>query len=230
MNQGLHHPAGDDAADATGPYERLGLEPGASFEAVQAAKAARLTEVGDDPLARSRIEAAYDAVLMERLKERQQGKVSTAALSASEREQAPSSAGPSLPRLPPLRLPSPNLPRLGDGAARMPQLTPASGTSLWIPLGVGAGLLALLLLGSVPAELLLALAAIGTVVALQRRNRRLLAAVGWSIGALSAGLLLGALLVHLLDPAMPLGLPLASVQVQSLPALVLLALAAVLVV
>ena len=58
-----------------------------SFDAVQAAKLARLAEVGDDPMARSRIEAAYDAVLMERLKERQQGRVSSAAKSASQREQ-----------------------------------------------------------------------------------------------------------------------------------------------
>ncbi|MFO7629428.1 MAG: CPP1-like family protein [Prochlorococcaceae cyanobacterium] len=228
MNQGLQHPP-DDAAGADGPYERLGLKSGASFEAVQTAKAARLAEVGDDPLARSRIEAAYDAVLMERLKERQQGKVSTAALSASEREQVPAPARPSLPRLAPLRLPSANLPRLAEAVPSLPQLTPASGRELWIPLGVAGVLLALLLLGSVPAELLLALAAIGTLVALQRRNRRLLPAVGWSVAALSAGLLLGGLLLGVLDPSLPMGLPLTDLQVQTLPALLLLLLAAVLI-
>lgn len=106
MNQGsdLPHP-GPDASD---PYERLGVAPDASFDTVQEAKLARLQEAGEDPMVRSRIEAAYDAVLMDRLKERQQGRVSSAARSASQREQAsppPSrpalSALPSLPQLPP---------------------------------------------------------------------------------------------------------------------------------
>ena len=58
------------AADPSGPYELLGVPSDAGFDEVQAAKLARLDEVGDDTMARSRIEAAYDAVLMERLKER----------------------------------------------------------------------------------------------------------------------------------------------------------------
>ena len=70
------------------PYERLAIPADAPFDAVQAARDARLEEVGEDPMARSRVEAAYDAVLMDRLKERQQGRVSSAARSASQREQA----------------------------------------------------------------------------------------------------------------------------------------------
>jgi len=86
------------AADPSGPYERLGVPADASFDAVQAAKLARLEEVGDDTMARSRIEAAYDAVLMERLKERQQGRVSSAAKSASQREQLAPPPPPALRR------------------------------------------------------------------------------------------------------------------------------------
>jgi hypothetical protein len=75
----------------------------------------------------------------------------------------------------------------------------------------------------------LAFATVLTVVNLQRRNRRFLPAVGWGVLLLSAGLLAGALLLSLIDPNLPLGLPLAAQQVQSLPALLLLLLGALLI-
>ena len=221
-------------ADASGPYALLGVQADASFEQVQSAKQERLAEVGDDPLARARIEAAYDAVLMERLKERQQGKVSTAARSASAREQTTTTtktgAGPSLPALPKL----PSLPSL-PAAGRLPRLSlPAlsllQGRDGLGVLGGGAVLLALLLL--VPAtspELLLALGTLGTIAMLQRRNRRFWPAVGWSFALLVLGLLLGGLLAGALSPVLPLGLPLNPLQVQSLPALLLLIIGALLI-
>ena len=131
MNQGIDQPPspGEDT-----PYGRLKVASGASFDEVQAARQARLDEAGDDPMARAQIEAAYDAVLMARLKERQQGRVSTAAASAS------------------------------------------------------------------------VLAFVSLVV----------------------GLLLGGLLAGVLDPQLPLGLPLNAVQIQGLPALVVLALVSLL--
>jgi hypothetical protein len=46
---------------------------------------------------------------------------------------------------------------------------------------------------------------------------------------LSVGLVIGGLLLRLLDPSLPLGLPLDPQQVQSLPALVLLVLGALLI-
>jgi len=221
-------------ADASGPYALLGVRADASFEQVQSAKQKRLAEVGDDPLARARIEAAYDAVLMERLKERQQGKVSTAARSASAREQKTTTtktgAGPSLPALPKL----PSLPSL-PAAGRLPRLSlPAlsllQGRDGLVVLGGGAVLLALLLL--VPAtspELLLALGTLGTIAMLQRRNRRFWPAVGWSFALLVLGLLLGGLLAGALSPVLPLGLPLNPLLVQSLPALLLLIIGALLI-
>ena len=95
----------------------------------------------------------------------------------------------------------------------------------------GFSVLLLLLLLAPPssAELVLALGTVLTVVNLQRRNRRLLSAAGWGVLLLSVGLVSGALLMRVLDPAMPLGLPLAPQQVQSLPALVLLLLGALLI-
>ena len=65
------------------PYVRLGLSQDATFEQVQAAKARCIAEVDGDDQARARVEAAYDSVLMARLRDRQQGQVSPAAATAS---------------------------------------------------------------------------------------------------------------------------------------------------
>ena len=233
MNQGAEPTGSASQPSPASPYERLGIGPEASFDAVQAAKQQRLEEVGDDPQARARIEAAYDAVLMDRLKERQQGKVSSAALNASEREAArPSVKVPparpslaSLPSLPSLPKPSWSVPSLS-----LPTLGLAHGPQRWLPLAAGVVMLGLLLvLPASNAELVLALATVLSVVSLQRRTSRLLPAAGWSVLLLSVGLLLGGLMLRLLDPALPLGLPLDPQQVQSLPALVLLVLGALLI-
>jgi hypothetical protein len=233
MTQGTDPTGGPAQPGSLNPYERLGISPDASFDDVQAAKQARLAEVGEDPMSRARIEAAYDAVLMDRLKERQQGKVSTAALNASQREAAkpaakPTASKPVLPALPSL----PALPRPGLNltAPALPRFVLAEGRERWLPVAGGAVLLVILLFApAANAELLLAFATVLTVVNLQRRLGRLLPAVGWSVLLLSLGLLLGGLLVSAIDPSLPLGLPLAPPQVQSLPALLLLLLGALLI-
>ena len=57
------------------PYEKLGVTEAASFDEIQEAKIRLIQEhQGDQTLVES-IEAAYDAVLMDRLKLRQQGKI-----------------------------------------------------------------------------------------------------------------------------------------------------------
>lgn len=228
MKQGTPPPPGSSgfATDGPDPYQRLGVEPDASFDAVQAARASRLEEVGEDPLARSAIEAAYDAVLMDRLKERQQGKVSSAARTASQREQtAPPPSRPLLPSLPSL----PQLPA-GRGTAprlSLPTLALAEGRERWFPLAThGALLVFLLALPAMPADLLLALATAATVLNLQRRHGRFLAAVGWSVLLLVVGLVAGALLLSALAPALPPALPLTPVQIEAVPALLLLLLGA----
>jgi hypothetical protein len=201
------------------PYERLGVAPDAGFDAVQAARINRLNEAGDDPIAKARIEAAYDAVLMDRLKERQQGRVSTAARSASAREQATPpprpAALPSLPQVP--------LPRLQPPSISLPSLGLAEGFVLWFPLASIGGLTLLaLLLPAAPQELLLALAVLACVVTLQRRSGRLLVATGWSLALLVLGLVSGALLLSASGGPLPLGLPLSPAGIESLPAFLLL--------
>ena len=214
--------------EATDPYARLGIEQDAGFEAVQAAREARLKEAGDDPLARSRVEAAYDAVLMDRLKERQQGRVSSAARTASQREQAtPPPNRPVLPALPNLpALPANRLPR---PEVRFGSFSLATGRELWFPLVVHGTLAALLLVTTAPPELLLALGSLATLLNLQRRRSRFLAALAWTFGLLGVGLILGSLLLGAVFAQLPVAFPLTPLQIQSLPALLLLVLGALLV-
>ncbi|MEI7666158.1 MAG: CPP1-like family protein [Synechococcaceae cyanobacterium ELA263] len=232
MNHG-NDPASDSSRPSEPgsgtPYQRLGVEPDASFDLIQARRDALLAEVPDDPMARSRIDAAYDAILMDRLKERQQGRVSTAARSASQREQVqPPPSRPALSALP--RLPQLQAPKLGRANFSLPSLSLAHGREFWLPLGVSGGLLILLFaVPSAPAQLLLALATLVTVYCLQRRNGRFLQALGWSFGLLTFGLVLGGLLLAAINPALPLGLPIGPDQVQSLPALLLLLLGGLLI-
>ena len=64
------------------------------------------------------------------------------------------------------------------------------------------------------------------VLNLQRRHGRFLAAVGWSVLLLVLGLVVGALLLSALAPALPPALPLTPVQIEAVPALLLLLLGA----
>jgi Protein CHAPERONE-LIKE PROTEIN OF POR1-like len=57
------------------PYEQLGVAEDATFEEIQAAKQRVIAQVGSDRQLQDNVEAAYDAILMERLKLRQQGKI-----------------------------------------------------------------------------------------------------------------------------------------------------------
>ena len=229
MNQGnAPDPAEPSQGSAVDPFQLLGIAVDASFDEVQAARQARLQEVETDPMARSKVEAAYDAILMNRLRERQQGRVSTAARSASQREQT-SATPPSRPAA----LPLPRFPQLSnDGASPRFSLESATGRELWFPLISIGGLTGLLLLLPVPpAELLLALGTLAALLNLQRRNGRFLPALGWSFALLSLGLVLGSLLPALLPASLPADLPLGdlALKLQSLPALLLLLLGALLI-
>lgn len=216
-----------DLPSGSTPYERLGLSADASFDAVQAAKQTLLDQVGDDSIARARVEAAYDAVLMERLKERQQGKVSTAARTASNREQAAPQAPKqaALANLPQVSLPKLKLQPLSLPQLALPQLVLASGRELWFPLAASGALMLFLLALPSSAELVMALATGVCLINLQRRSGRFLQALGWSLALLSLGLLLGGLMAAQL-PNLPY---LNNEQLQSLPAWLLLLLGGLLI-
>jgi Protein CHAPERONE-LIKE PROTEIN OF POR1-like len=57
------------------PYEQLGVAEDATFEEIQAAKQRVIAKLSGDRQLQDNVEAAYDAILMERLKLRQQGKI-----------------------------------------------------------------------------------------------------------------------------------------------------------
>ena len=209
--------------NSSDPYEQLGIAADATFEQVQAAKQNCLNQIkADDALGRARVETAYDSVLMQRLKERQLGQLTGAAATASKREAASNAApaAPALPRLAVLQnLPRPKL------QWQQPSIKLAEEKQLWWPLaGHGLLLLLLLVVGNQlgTPELLLALASLLTIGALQRRRSRLFAAVGLTIAALAIGLLIGSLI------SAGSSLAISEAQFAAIPALLLLAATAVL--
>ncbi len=221
--------SGRDSSSDSGsldPYSQLGIEPGAGFEDVQRARDQKLLEVGDDTKARAKIEASYDALLMVSLKERQLGKVSNAAVSASQREDGKSEVGVGsvfggslLTRL------------RGGNSENVVQ----SGNSLWpdlsLPEGQGLmirvslGILALVLLLVSPkgsSELILSLSTIGLLISQVRRGRRLLASLGWSVVLLSIGLILGGILIKGVQVGPDIMTPFSLDQLEALPAIIIL--------
>ena len=212
------------------PYTRLGLSQDATFEQVQAAKARCIADVDGDDQARARVEAAYDAVLMARLRGRQQGQVSPAAATASQREEGVGSAsltGPSFPGTSVLQKLRTNLPDPSQSLASLtPQWSLVEGQGRLVRVIAGIVGLGLLLVSVASVQLVLALACIGVFLSQVRRGRRPLASLGWTLLALLVGLVVGSLFTTALSPTALQQLSITPAQIQALPAAVLLWLAA----
>ena len=212
------------------PYTRLGLSQDATFEQVQTAKARCIAEVDGDDQARARVEAAYDAVLMARLRGRQQGQVSPAAATASQREEGVGSAsltGPSFPGTSVLQKLRTNLPDPSQSLASLtPQWSLVEGQGRLVRVIAGIVGLGLLLVSVASVQLVLALACIGVFLSQVRRGRRPLASLGWTLLALLVGLVVGSLFTTALSPTALQQLSITPAQIQALPAAVLLWLAA----
>jgi len=206
------------------PYAKLGITADTGFEDVQRAKSAALESAGDDLQARAKVEAAYDAVLMSRLRERQSGKVSMDAANASVREQQGATQALSgteargvLTRLRQFSFPVPSV----SSAGWVPDLALVEGQELWLRAGVGVVGLLLLLATTGTADLVLSLTTIGLFVSQVRRGRRPLASLGWSFLLLAVGLAVGALLISAMG-AGSFTFPVAPDQLQAIPALLLM--------
>ena len=214
------------------PYTRLGISQDATFEQVQAAKARCIAEVDGDDQARARVEAAYDAVLMARLRGRQQGQVSPAAATASQREERVGSApltGPSFPGTSVLQKIRTNLPDPSQSLASLtPQWSLVEGQGRIVRIIAGVVGLALLVVSVASVQLVLALACIGVFLSQVRRGRRPLASLGWTLLTLLVGLVVGSLFTTALSPTALQQLSITPAQIQALPAAVLLWLAALL--
>ncbi len=213
-------------SDSKEPYSFFGLEPGASFDEVQKARDKKLSEAGDDPLAKGRIEASYDTLLMVSLKERQLGKVSSAAVNASRRENkkvesaADNGIGVSLLT----RLRGVNGSKTDSSSnSFFPQLSLPEGQGLITRLVFGILAIVLLLVSPAgSAELILALSTIGLFISQIRRGRRPLASLGWSVVLLSSGLIIGGLLTASSNSQFELISTISSEQIEALPALLMI--------
>lgn len=85
------------------PYNKLGVTEDASFDEIQDARSRLVEECAGDQKRLDSVEAAYDAILMERLRMRQEGKIKVPeGIRFAERfTQAPPSPAPALTKQPP---------------------------------------------------------------------------------------------------------------------------------
>ena len=83
MDPGTNSQSNSNSQD---PYLILGINEGASFDAIQEARDKKLIEAGEDQITKAKIEAAYDSLLMVSLKSRQLGNASNEAITASKKE------------------------------------------------------------------------------------------------------------------------------------------------
>lgn len=172
------------------PYEILGLEDSASFEEIQEAKNRLSQEYSDNSKVIENIETAYDAIIMERLRMRQEGKIKVPdRIRFPERSvDIPSSPPPiSLNNSPPW------LQRFID--------TPSSNDILW-PAGVFATLVAItVFVSGNQIPLILVLGVFANVYFLNRKEQKFGRALLMTIVGLLIGVGLGTVIINLLGGA-----------------------------
>ena len=174
------------------PYEKLGVSENASFDEIQDVRNRLLEQHGGDGNVREVIEAAYDAILMERLRMRQEGKIKV-----PERIRFPEKRVPSSPQTsqtlgqqsPAWLQRSIDQPTLTDVLLPGAWYLGLSATSVLYPGGSGQVLQLSLVVG----------VAIG-VYFLNRKEGKFGRAVLFTLVSLIAGLIAGGLLAGLILP------------------------------
>ena len=194
MDPGTNSQSNSNSQD---PYLILGINEGASFDAIQEARDKKLIEAGDDQITKAKIEAAYDSLLMVSLKSRQLGNASNEAINASNKEDEFKKVGEIGPGSLLTRLKNLNLPKYEASTSNfLPSLELSSGQGLNIRISLG--ILAFLLVLIVPSEsveLILSISTIGLFISQSRRGRPFFSSILWCILLLSVGILSGALLL-----------------------------------
>lgn len=166
-------------------YEVLGLTEGSSFEEIQAARDRLVEQCGDEPKRREAIEAAYDAILMERLRLRQEGKIKGPdRIRFAENNPEPVVKPPAAPSLP-----------RPDWLANLMD-TPSRDEVVWPAITFAA----LLLFGFYSPSFALALAIGASIYFLNRKENRFWRSVLLTMGGLAVGLALGLTVGQLLIP------------------------------
>lgn len=189
-------------------YETLGLTEASSFEEVQSARKRLVADCEDNPQKKESIEAAYDAILMERLRLRQEGKIKVPdRIRFAEKQAKPAVTVAN-------RSPLENAgPQWFSDLLDQPE---SSSELLWpsIIFASLAGLSWVLTSGSSSgASLALALGMMCAVYFLNQKTRRLWRSMGLAAVGLAVGLGLGLLVVQIFSSQ---GTALTTAQVSSL--------------
>jgi hypothetical protein len=169
------------------PYEQLGVAEDATFEEIQAAKQRVIAQLSGDRHLQDNIEAAYDAILMERLKLRQQGK-----LTVPEGIRYPEKLAPIVPKFPSLTVPDASG-WWGDTFETPDRQQILTTSGVYAVLG-GASLIPSVASASLPT-----LVALGTGFSLyfvNQKQRRFKRALVGSLSALIVGTVIAGLLVN----------------------------------
>ncbi|HIK31159.1 MAG TPA: CPP1-like family protein [Oscillatoriales cyanobacterium M59_W2019_021] len=168
------------------PYEQLGVGEDASFDEIKEARDRLFEEHSGDRQLLEKIETAYDAVLMDRLRLRQQGKIKV-----PERIRFPERVVPEAPA---------NVP--SASSARTPgwlknALDTPSQADILLPAGIFLGLC---LLALQAPSIALAVGAGVSLYFLNRKENRFGRAVLLTLVSLLVGVLLGGQLAALIQP------------------------------
>ncbi len=169
-------------------YKTLGLDESSSFEEVQVARKRLLEECEHNPQQKEAIEAAYDAILMERLRMRQEGKIKVPdRIRFAEKN---TEASTSTPRT---SLPAPQPPDwLQDWLD-----TPSRSDILW-PSVVFLVLAAMAWFVANSAATALGFSVAATIFFLNRKERKFWRSFAFAAGGLLIGVLLGVLVITLI--------------------------------
>jgi hypothetical protein len=175
------------------PYEELGIKEDASFEEIQEAKGRLLQEHRSDRKLQETIETAYDAILMDRLRMRQQGRIKV-----PEDIQFPERLSQSPPNFPsvPINISNSWMQRLLD--------TPSRSELLWTS-GVFFALIGLVALPGFQASALslaIALGGFATFYFLQRKEHQFGRSLLLTLVGLFVGIGLGSLIGTWLSPSL----------------------------
>ena len=221
MDLGTNSQSNSNSQD---PYLILGINEGASFDAIQEARDKKLLEAGDDQISKAKIEAAYDSLLMVSLKSRQLGNASNEAINASKKEKETQKVGEIGPGSLLTRLKNFNVPKYETSSSNfLPSIELPSGQELNIKISLG--ILAFLLVLIVPSEsveLVLSLSTIGLFISQLRRGRPFFSSILCCILLLSVGLLSGALLLGGAQSFIENSGSLSSDKLEAIPAVFLL--------
>jgi len=156
----------------TNPYAILGLSADAPFEDIQAARAQLLLDLDENDRQRQVVEAAYDAILMQRLQLRKEGKVKVPDRIRFPEAQAQVQPTP-MKTKPPVWWQS--------------WTEPPTPRQLGLSAGVFGGLWALSLVPKLEPSYILSLAVLASAYLLFQKNGKLLRSFALSLGILTLG-------------------------------------------